>query len=132
MSTTIRQPKVNVNIVNAGAAVGNTGQKILIVGQKTTAGSAISGALVESIVNGGAEDALFGRDSMVATLVRACKKRNQQVQIDVISLDDDGSGVDATGTITVVGTATEAGVLPSIAGSESNPKFSVALADTDA
>lgn len=131
MPTTIRQPKTTVNIVNASAVVANTGQKILIVGQKVAAGSATAGALVEAIANGGAEDALFGRDSMIATLIRACKKRNQQVQIDAISLDDDGSGVDATGTIAVSGTATEAGTLTVIIGSERNHKFDVAVADTD-
>lgn len=131
MTTVIRQPKTTVNIVNAGKTVGNTGQKILIIGQKTSAGSATSGALVESIANGGAEDALSGRDSMAATLVRACKVRNQQVQIDAIFLDDDGSGVDATGTITVTGTATAAGTLTVIAGSERNHKFSVAVASGD-
>jgi len=131
MTTTIRQPKVTVNIVNASATVGNTQQRILFVGQKTAAGSATASALIESITNGGAEDALFGRDSMLATLIRANKVRNQQVQVDAISLDDDGSGVDATSTITVVGTATEAGTFTVITGSERNHKFSVAVADTD-
>ena len=129
--TTILQPKVTVNIVNASQAVTNTGQKILFVGQKTAAGTATAGALVESIANGGAEDALFGRDSMLATLIRANKVRNQSIQIDAIALDDDGSGVDATGTITVVGTATEAGTLTVITGSERNHKFSIAVANTD-
>ena len=131
MPSIIRQPKTTVNIVNASATVGNTEQRILIVGQKTAAGSAVAGALVEAIANGGAEDALFGRDGMLATLIRANKVRNQQVQIDAISLDDDGSGVDATGTIAVTGTATEAGTLTVITGSERNHKFSIAVADTD-
>lgn len=131
MTTTIRQPKVTVNIVNASATVANTEQRILFVVQKTAAGSATAGALVEAIANGGAEDALSGRDSMGATLIRACKVRNQQVQIDAIFLDDDGSGVDATGTVTVVGTATEAGTLTVIIGSERNHSFSVAVADLD-
>ena len=132
MTTTIRQPKATVNIVNASTTVGNTEQRILIVGQKTSAGSATAGALVEGIANGGAEDALFGRDGMLATLVRANKVRNQQVQIDAIPLDDSGSGVDATGTIAVTGTATEAGTLTIITGSERNHKFSVAVASGDA
>jgi phage tail sheath gpL-like len=129
--TTILQPKVNVQIVPSSETVANTGQKILFVGQKVAAGSATAGALVENIANGGAEDALFGRDSMLATLIRANKVRNQQIQVDAIALDDNGSGVAATGTITVVGTATEAGTLTVIAGSERNHKFAVAVADTD-
>ena len=128
MTTTIRQPKVTVNIVNASETVGNTAQRILFVGQKTPAGSAVAGALVESIANGGAEDALFGRNGMLATMIRANKVRNQQVQVDAIALDDNGSGVDATGTIVVTGPATEAGTLTVIAGSERNFKFSIAVA----
>ncbi len=129
--TFIRQPKVNVNIVPSSEVVGNTAQKILFIGQKIAAGSATAGALIENIANGGAEDALFGRDSMIATLIRANKVRNQQIQVDAIALDDNGSGVAATGTITVVGTATEAGTLTVIVGSEKNHKFSIAVADTD-
>lgn len=129
--TTIYQPRVNVNIVPSSETVENTAQKILFVGQKLPAGSAVAGDLIENIANGGAEDALFGVDSMLATLIRACKVRNQQVQIDAIALDDNGSGVDATGTLAVSGTATEAGVLTVIAGSEQNHKYSIAVADTD-
>ncbi len=129
--TTINQPRINVNIVPSSQAAENTAQKILFIGQKVAAGSATAGALVENIGNGGAEDALFGRDSMLATLIRAMKVRNQQVQVDVIALDDNGSGVDATSTITVVGTATEAGTLTVITGSERNHKFTIAVADTD-
>jgi len=131
MPTTILQPKVTVSIVNASEAVENADQKILFVGQKTSAGSATAGALVESISNGGAEDALFGSDSMLATMIRANKVRNQQIQIDAISLDDDGSGVDATGTMAVTGTATEDGTLTIITGSEKNHKFSIAVTSGD-
>lgn len=130
MPTTIRQPKTTVNIVNASLTVANTEQRILFVGQKTAAGSATAGALVEAIANGGAEDALFGRDGMLATLIRANKVRNQQVQIDAIALDDNGSTF-ATGTITIVGTATEAGTITVITGSERNFKFSIAVASGD-
>lgn len=129
--TTIRQPKVNVNIVPSSEEAQNTAQKILFVGQKVAAGSATAGALVENIANGGAEDALFGAKSMIAALIRANKRRNQQVQVDAISLDDNGSGVAAAGALVVTGTATEAGVLTVIAGSEKNHKYSIAVADTD-
>lgn len=131
MATTILQPKTTVNIVNASSTVANTEQKILFIGQKTSAGSATAGALVESIANGNAENALFGRDSMLATMIRANKVRNQQAQVDAISLDDAGAGVAATGTITIVGTATEAGTLTVIVGSERNHKFSVAVSVSD-
>ena len=128
--TTVMQPKVNVNIVPSSEEAKNTGQKILFTGQMLT-GTATAGALIENVVNGGAEDALFGAASMLATLIRANKVRNQQVQIDVIPLADNGSGVAATGTLAASGTATEAGVLTVIAGSERNHKYSIAVASGD-
>ncbi len=129
--TTIRQPKVTVNIVPSSEAAENTGQKILFVGQMVAAGTATDGALVENIANGGAEDALFGANSMLAGMVRACKVRNQQVQVDAIALDD-AAGTPADGNLTfTVGPASEAGVFTVIAGSEKNHKYSIAVADTD-
>ncbi len=129
--TTISQLKVTVNIIPSAETAANTAQKILFVGQKLPAGSATAATLIENITNGGAEDALFGAKSMLATLIRANKVRNQQVQIDVISLDDNGSAVDATGTMAVSGTATEAGTLTIVFGSERNHKADIAVADTD-
>lgn len=128
--TTIRQPRTNVAIVPSSEAVQNTGQKILIVGQRF-GGTAVNNELVENIANGGAEDALFGANSMIAALIRANKVRNQQVQVDAIALGDHASSVAATGAITVSGTATEAGVLTVIAGSERNHSYKVAVASGD-
>ena len=118
MTTTIRQPKVTVNIVNANVAVENTAQKILFVGQKIDAGSAVAGALDEFIPNDRSEENLYGRNSMLATLIRANKRRNKQVQVDAISLDDAESSTAAAGTITVDGTASESGSFIVIVGSE--------------
>lgn len=129
--TTIRQPKVTVNILPAANTIGNQGQKILFIGQKTSAGSATAGVLQESIANGGAEDALFGESSMLAYLIRLNKIRNSQVRIDAIALDDAGAGVAATGEIAVSGTATEAGTLTVIAGGERFFKYSIAVASGD-
>lgn len=131
MTTIIRQPNVTVSIVNASTTVENDDQRILFVAQKTSAGSATSGALVENIGNDDEEDALFGQDSMIAIMIRANKVRNQEVQVDAISLSDNGSAVAATGTITIVGTATAAGTLNVIVGSERNHNFDVAVASTN-
>ncbi len=130
MTTTIRQPKVTVNIVNSNVAVDNTEQKILFVGQKTSAGTATAGVLNEAIPNDGSEDTLFGRDGMLATLIRANKIRNQQVQVDAIALDDNGSTF-AVKRIVVTGTATEDGILTVISGSERNHKFEISVLDTE-
>lgn len=129
--TTIMQPKVTVNIVPSSEEAQNTGQKILFVGQMLAAGTATAGALVENVANGGAEDALFGVKSMLATLIRANKIRNQQVQVDVIPLDDDGGATAAAGALVWTGTATEAGVYTVVFGSEKNLKVEIAVASTD-
>lgn len=126
----INLPATTIAIVNANVAVENTPQKILFVAQKTSVGTATAGDLIEFIQNGGAEDSLFGRDGMLATLIRANKVRNQEVQVDAIALDD-AAGTAATGTYTVTGTATEDGTLTIIVASERNHKFTVAVTDTD-
>lgn len=128
--TTIRQPQTTFSILSAAQAVVNTGQKILFVGQMLS-GTATAGVLTEEVANGGAEDALFGEASMLAYLIRSCKKRNKKVQIDAIPLADAGGGVDATGTFVISGTATEAGTLTVIAGSEKNHIYSIAVASAD-
>lgn len=131
MSTIIRQPRVNVNIVPVTQDVENTGQKILFVGQKLAAGSATAGALTQNIANGGAEDGLFGAKSMLAKLIRANKVRNQQVQIDAIALDDAGGGTAAAGALVVTGTATESGTITVIAGSEYSHKYEIGVTSGD-
>lgn len=130
MTTTILQPKVNVQIVPSSAIVSNTGQKILFVGQVTT-GTAVAGELQVSIANGGAEDGLFGEDSMLATMIRFNKRRNQQVQIDAIGLDDNGGTTAATGKVIVVGTATEGGSIEVIVGSERFNKYTIAVLEAE-
>lgn len=124
--TIVRQPNINVQILSSSTTTENTEQAILFVGQKTSAGSAVAGQLNEMIANGGAEDGLFGSNAMLATLIRANKVRNQQVRTDAIALDDNGTAY-ATGSIAVTGTATEAGTLTVIAGSERNHKYTISV-----
>jgi len=128
--TKILQPKTNVLIVPSSEEAQNTGQRILIVGQML-AGTAVAGSLVENIANGGAEDALFGAQSMIAAMVRANKVRNQSIQVDAIPLADAVGAVDATGALVWVGTATEAGTYTVIFGSERNYKVDIAVASGD-
>jgi phage tail sheath gpL-like len=127
----ISKPEVTFNIIPGQEEISNAPQRVLFVGQKTPSGSASSGDLVESIPNDGSEDALFGEDSMLAGMVRAYKALNQVTVIDAIPLDDNGSAVDATGTVVVSGTATEDGTLEVTTGSDQNHKFTIAVSDTD-
>jgi phage tail sheath gpL-like len=118
---------VAVSIVPATVAVENTPQRILFVGQKVTAGSAVAGALVENIGNDNSEDTLFGSHSMLAGMIRAAKALNQMTRMDAIPLDDAGGGTAATGSIAVSGTPTAAGELKVRIGSELNHEYSIAV-----
>lgn len=130
-SQVVSNPEITFNIIPGQEEISNQPQKVLFIGQKTSAGSAASGDLDQNIANGGAEDGLYGPDSMLAGMVRAYKRLNQVTRIDGISLDDNGSGVAATGTIVVTGPATEDGTLVVTIGSDKNHKFTVAVSDTD-
>lgn len=123
-------PNVSVNIVSALTQVANQPQKVLFIGQMLS-GTATSGELQENIQNDNSWDALFGADSQLAAMIRSARLLNKVTQFDAIGLADNGSGVDATGTITVVGDATEAGVLQVVVGSEQNHKVDVAVATAD-
>ncbi len=129
--TIVAQPRTQVSIVPASQGISNVGQKVLFVGQKVAAGSVTALTLVENILNDNSEDTLFGVNSMLAGMIRAAKKDNKNTQMDAIALVDDGSGVAATGTIVIVGTATAAGALIIIIGSEKNHKYTIAVASGD-
>jgi phage tail sheath gpL-like len=131
MSTTIRQPKVTVNILPASTTVDNADQKILFVGQMTDDGTATAGALVENIGNDGEEDTYFGANSMLAYLIRMNKERNESIQVDAIALADNDSGVAATGSYNLSGTATEDETLTFVYGSENEFTVDIAVAEGD-
>ena len=129
--TQILQPDVTIALANADRAVSNTAQKVLIVGQQVAAGSATSGDLQANLASTGApEDALFGINSQIAAMIRAFRAINPLVQLDAIGLDD-GAGTAGTKTITIVGTATEAGTLVIVAGSETLHRYEIAVASGD-
>lgn len=132
MGSIIAQPKVTVNIIPATEAVANTDQQVLFIGQKTASGTATAGALNTNILNDNSEDTLFGATSMLAGMIRNAKKMNQITMMDAIALDDNGAGAAAAGVINFTGsTATEAGTLTVIIGSERNHSLTVGIADTE-
>lgn len=131
MGSIILQPKVAVSILNASQAVENTAHRVLFVGQKVAAGSATAGALVENILNDNGENTLFGENSMLAAMIRAAKVENKLTRMDALPLDDSGTAVDATGTIVIAGTATAAGTLTVVVGSEKNHSYSISVASGD-
>lgn len=128
--TVIKQPEVTANIQSANQAVANTPQKVLFVGQKIAAGTAVSGALNENIQNDNSWDTLFDATSQLAKMIRDARALNQDVRFDAIGLDD-ASGTPAAGTFAITGPATEDGTLTFIVGSKKNHSYDVAVADED-
>lgn len=127
----IAMPDVTASLIPAGVTAGLTPERLLFVGQMT-AGTAISGALNENILNDNGWDVLFGEDSAIAAAIRQARRYNGVTQFDAIALEDNGSGVAATGTFVISGTATESGTLTFYVGSAKFRKYivPVALADT--
>ncbi len=105
-------PGVRVEIDESKASSGPAIQeyRALILAQKTASGSAPAEIPV-SLPNVEDANALFGEGSMAARMAQKFRGRNAFTNLDVIPLDDDGAAVDATGTLTVVGTATGSGTI---------------------
>lgn len=129
--TTIAQPSTTVSITSAVTQVANQAQKLLFVGQMTSAATATAGELIPSIQNDNSWDTLFGEDSMLAAMIRSARLLNDQSQFDAIPLDDNGSGVNATGSIAASGTATADGSFTVTIGSQQNHTVTVAVASAD-
>lgn len=125
----VLQPEVSVSLANADRQVSNLDQKVLLVGQMLAAGTAVDGALNINLSSSGApENALFGRASMLAAMVRAFKAINPIIRLDAIALADAGGGVPRVVKVTFLGTSTAAGTLVIVAGSEKLHRFEVAIA----
>lgn len=126
----LRNPEVTAALRAAGVAVGLAPERLLFVGQKN-AGTATSGALVENILDDNSWDTLFGEDSAISAAIRRARRRNGATIFDAISLDDNGAGVDATGTFTITGPASEDGTLKFYVGSKKFNEYEIAVTDLD-
>ena len=126
-SNLISQPSVSINVLPASQEQSAAPQKVLFIGQMLTAGTATTGELQQSIGNASEENGLFGKDSMLAGMIRAGKIINGQTRFDAIGLDDAGAGVAATGTITFGGAPTESGTLEVTIGSEYNHSYDLSI-----
>ena len=123
-------PKVNLQITSAAAQAELAEQKILFVGQKLAAGTAVSKALTESIESG-EEDGLFGVNSILSMMVKKARENNVINRFDAIALDDNGAGTQATATIALSGAASETSDYKVQIGNE-DFEFSVTVTDLDA
>lgn len=107
-----RVPFAFVEFDNSRASQGASIQpwKILVLGQKLSAGTAT--ALVPVQVSSEAQaKTLFGTGSMLARMFKFLLANNSVIEMWAVPQVDEGSGVAATGKLTVTGPATAAGTL---------------------
>jgi len=112
---TVARPIITSSISASRQPQGIDEISILYVGQKTSAGTATAGAITENIISIADLNTRAGRTSHLAKVIRPAFQNvfslagTKRPIVDFIALDDDGSAVDADGTIAFSGTATEAG-----------------------
>ncbi len=105
----------------------NNKQRMLIVGQKTAAGT-VAQKVPTLIFSDKEAETYFGAGSMLHLMARSAIKANAYLDLTAIALDDAGAGVAASGTVTVTGPATSAGALTLYIG---NQKVVIAIAKDD-
>lgn len=111
-----RYPEIDLKIRDANIASPIEGRNILIIGQKTSAGTAASGELKEDIKYETEFDSFFGKTSQLAKggrdlLNKLFKISAKRPKISAIGLSENASGVVATGSVVFTGTATASGVI---------------------
>ena len=128
---TVLLPEIRDELIPSYQKELNEKQKVLFVGQMISSGTATAGTLIEKIGNANQQDNLFGKASMLATMVRSAKKINNGSRFDAIALADVGAGVAATGTIAFSGTASAAGTIVVTIGSLVNNTYSLSISASD-
>jgi len=112
MAQFVANPRTSFSIVTTNSDIGPENQRCLLIGQKTSGGSATAGALVTDVPRTDAEiNALFGSGSHLAMIARAYRSVNTRTNVDALPLADNGSGTAATASVAFSGTATGAGKL---------------------
>ncbi|WP_293766405.1 phage tail sheath subtilisin-like domain-containing protein [uncultured Aquitalea sp.] len=85
-------------------------QKVLIIGQRLSSGTVLAGVITDVFSDVDAAT-FFGRGSIAHLMVRAALQANPYLSLQVITLDDAGAGVVASGSVAFTGTATSTGVV---------------------
>jgi phage tail sheath gpL-like len=130
MATEIKFPAVNVPIIGSSNAIENSDQKVLFVGQKLAAGSALDGLTQNLPVAQSDVNALVGRGSMLQAMINDGRLENSICQFDMIVVPDGGGATAATATITLTGTATANGEIEVSIGSKRKNTLVVGVLDT--
>ena len=126
----IRKPGkyIEFNTRLAVRTLPNNKQRMLIVGQRTSAGT-IAEKVPTQVFSDKEAEIYFGPGSMCHLMTRAAITANPYLDLTVIALDDASAGVAATGTVTIGGAATGTGVLTLYVGTK---KIEIAIATTTA
>lgn len=101
--------------------------RVLIIAQRLAAGT-VAALVPTAVFSDSDAGAFFGVGSAAQLMCRAAIKANPLLDLTVIAVDDNGAGVLATGTITITGPATGAGILTVFIGMR---KVEVAIGNTD-
>lgn len=125
----IRKPGayIDFDVTAATRGVPANKQKMLIIAQRLAAGTVAAGAPTQVFSDEEAAT-FFGRGSQCHLMARAAFRANLYADLTICALDDNGAGVAATGTATITGPATSAGVLTLFAG---DVKVDAAIANGD-
>ena len=103
-------------------------QKTLIVGQRLAAGTVLANVAVDVFSDTDAAT-FFGRGSVAHLMARSALQANNYLALTMIALDDAGASVAATGTVTIAGPASAAGIV-TLAVGDQTVVVAVAAADT--
>ncbi len=128
--SSFRLPGVYAEVNNSRANVGlvDNEKRILVLGQRTSAGT-VAAATPTLVTSKAQAVTYFGIGSMLAGMFDTLFDSNPFTEKWCVALDDNGAGVAANGTITVTGPATAAGTLNLYIGGE---LVQVAVASGDA
>ena len=125
----ILKPTQNWSIIPAVQPGQAAAQRVLLIGQKTSAGTA--SGLVQNIENDNSWYTKFGAKSQLAQMCNEFRKLNEVTTLDCLVLSDNPSGSAATSSFAVSGTATENGTLYFTVGSEKNYRYTVDVLSGD-
>ncbi len=106
----LRLPGVFLEFDNSLAAQAEQSFRVLVIGQRLSTGSVAEGVPTR-VTNESQAEAYFGRGSMLAEMLKRMKGVDRYTETWAIALDENGAGSAAAATISVTGTATEAGTL---------------------
>jgi phage tail sheath gpL-like len=109
--TTTKKPGkyFEFNYTMASRALATNDQKLVIIGQRTTASTAVESLTPIDVFSSSDVAAYFGHGSQVHRMADAAMKANGYLQLSVVAIDDDDAGVAARSALLLEGTATSSG-----------------------